>query len=307
MNEEGALTASTGARLEEAFRLLANETRLEILFALYDAPDRVVSFSALNDRVGLGDSGRFNYHLKQLTDRFIYRTGEGYALLFSGIAVCRSMLAAIGADGHGVEPFALDSACYNCGESLEARYDHEHVVVRCPHCGLGFHDFPLPPGALAGRTTEELLRVYDLWTRAQTVLAANGLCTWCFGRMSSAIVTEESPGEWTTEGASGERENPVERRVRVVHRCDRCTGDMRTTVGESVEAYPAVVAFLHEHGVDAFETPSWELEFMWNDALVTVLAEDPWEVRLTIPGEDETLSVTIDGDVRVLDVRRERV
>ncbi|HET7325293.1 MAG TPA: winged helix-turn-helix domain-containing protein [Halococcus sp.] len=289
-SSDSAADVPTETRLESAFRVLANETRVRILFALYDAPERVVSFSALNDRVGLSDSGRFNYHLKQLTGRFIYRTEEGYALLFSGLAVCRSMLAALDEGRRTIEPFSLDSECYNCGTTLVARYDHEYVVIRCPNCGVEFHDFPFPPGTLAGRNPEELLSIYDGWMRAQTALALSGLCTWCFGRRHSEIVAGEEPSDPN---------------VRVVHTCERCGADMYTTVGETFQNYPAVISFLDDHGIDVSRTPSWDLEFLWSDEYVTVLTEDPWRVRLRIPLDDETLTLTLDGDVTVLDVTRE--
>ncbi len=280
---------STETRLESAFRVLANETRVRILFALYESPERVVSFSALNDRVGLADSGRFNYHLKQLTGRFIYRDEEGYALLFSGLAVCRSMLGSLDAEKRTIAPFELDSECYNCGATLVAQYDNEYVVIRCPNCDTEFHDFPFPPGTLAGRSLTELLDIYDGWMRAQTALALSGLCTWCFGRRTSELV-------------AGEDSDP---KVRVVHTCERCTADMHTSVGETFQSYPAVVSFLYDHGIDVSRTPSWDIEFLWNDEYITVVSRDPWRVRLRIPLDDEILTLTIDGDVTVLDVTRE--
>lgn len=276
-------------RMESGFRLLANETRVRILFALYDAPDRVVSFSALNDRVGLGDSGRFNYHLKQLTGTFIYRDDDGYALLFSGLSVCRSMLAALAAEQRNLDPFELDSECYHCGTTLVARYDHEYVVIRCPNCGIEFHDFPFPPGTLDGRSREEILSIYDGWMRTQTMLAVDGLCTWCFGRRVSKVVAGESPS------------NPP---VRVVHTCQRCTADMSTKVGETFQSYPALIAFLYDHGIDVSRIPSWDIECLWNDEYVAVENTDPWRVSLIIPKDDETFSLTIDGNVNVLDVTR---
>ena len=90
-----------------------------------------------------------------------------------------------------VEPFDLDSECYNCGATLVARYNSENIVIDCPGCAIEFHDFPFPPGTLAGRDTEDLLWVYDGWMRAQTALAVDGLCTWCFGRRTSELVAGE--------------------------------------------------------------------------------------------------------------------
>ncbi|EMA53560.1 winged helix-turn-helix domain-containing protein [Halococcus thailandensis] len=288
--DEPATDWTTESRLEEAFSLLANETRVKILFALYEASDRLVPFSALNEHVGLSDSGQFNYHLKQLTGTFIYRAEEGYGLLFSGMAVCRSMLAALDADQRSVAPFSLDSDCYNCGATLVAEYDHEYVVIRCPNCGISFHDFPFPPGTLAGRDREELLSIYDGWMRSQTALAVDGLCMWCFGRRHAELRAGETPADPEVE---------------IVHTCERCSADMTTTVGETFQNHPAVVAFLYDHGIDVSETPSWELPFLWSDEFLTVEETDPWRVSLRIPVDDATLTLTIDGEANVLDATRE--
>ncbi len=46
------------AALDDAFQLLANETRLEILRALWAAPLWTATYSELKDAVGMRDSGR---------------------------------------------------------------------------------------------------------------------------------------------------------------------------------------------------------------------------------------------------------
>lgn len=52
---------------DDAFTLLGNETRIEILQALWDVSDPhvdddAVSFSDLYERVGIEGTGNFNYH-----------------------------------------------------------------------------------------------------------------------------------------------------------------------------------------------------------------------------------------------------
>lgn len=67
----------------EAFSLLANEDRLAILDAVaraHDRGDAPVSFSTLRETVGVRDSGRFSYHLQELTGRFLARSSDGYSL-----------------------------------------------------------------------------------------------------------------------------------------------------------------------------------------------------------------------------------
>lgn len=64
--------------------LLADETRIAILRELYavTANDggEGLSFSTLRRRVGVSDSGRFNYHLDQLTGQLVRKTDDRYTL-----------------------------------------------------------------------------------------------------------------------------------------------------------------------------------------------------------------------------------
>ena len=74
----------------EAFGVVANETRLDILEALWRAEDRPVAFSELHDSVEMRDSAQFNYHLQQLTDQFVAKTDDGYDLRHAGAQVVRA-------------------------------------------------------------------------------------------------------------------------------------------------------------------------------------------------------------------------
>lgn len=62
----------------EGFSFLDSETRVDILLVLAadldeSGPDEEpgLSFSSLRERVGVRDSGRFNYHLEKLAGPFI--------------------------------------------------------------------------------------------------------------------------------------------------------------------------------------------------------------------------------------------
>lgn len=50
---------------EEAFAVLGNEIRVDILRALWEAGEPL-AYSELQERIGVCDSGRFNYHLRKL-------------------------------------------------------------------------------------------------------------------------------------------------------------------------------------------------------------------------------------------------
>ena len=67
-----------------ALSLLSNETRIAILHVLASAEEEVVPFSTLQKRVGIEDSGQFNYHLNRLAGYYVRHTADGYALRKAG-------------------------------------------------------------------------------------------------------------------------------------------------------------------------------------------------------------------------------
>lgn len=67
----------------DTFAMLANEDRLAILTAVVRADgcgEAPLSFSTLRSRVDVRDSGRFSYHLQELTGHLITRSADGYSL-----------------------------------------------------------------------------------------------------------------------------------------------------------------------------------------------------------------------------------
>jgi hypothetical protein len=84
-----AAAGAAGERATEAFATLGNETRLSILLALWEAYEpfvatNAVAFSELRERVGMRDSGQFNYHLDKLRGHFVRKTDAGYELRRAG-------------------------------------------------------------------------------------------------------------------------------------------------------------------------------------------------------------------------------
>ncbi|MGA9402739.1 DUF7347 domain-containing protein, partial [Haladaptatus sp.] len=81
--------------LRNAFQLLANETRLKILYVLWNAPNWTATFTELKEAVGMRDSGGFQYHLNALDGTFLRKTEDGYTHLAGGIALYRAMLGSV--------------------------------------------------------------------------------------------------------------------------------------------------------------------------------------------------------------------
>ena len=114
----------------DALGTLANEHRIAILRALADA-DEPLRFSELRRRVGIDDTGRFNYHLTELQSRFVRETDGRYEL---GHAGRRVIVAAAGLDAGDAAAVAdardasdASETCPVCGERDCDRLIHVHL------------------------------------------------------------------------------------------------------------------------------------------------------------------------------------
>ena len=93
-------TGPSGEHISEVFGLLGNETRLNILLAIWEkqvplAEDNTVPFSRLFERVDCDDRGTFSYHLEQLEGQFVTQHTErgGYELSIPGLKLVRTIIA----------------------------------------------------------------------------------------------------------------------------------------------------------------------------------------------------------------------
>ncbi|WP_284014405.1 winged helix-turn-helix domain-containing protein [Halobaculum litoreum] len=286
----------------EAFALLGNETRIEILQALHEATvecvdDTPIQFSELYDRVDLDDSAHFNYHLKQLLDHFVRKVEcepavdaaedcvEGYEFRTPGWKVVRSVFAGTFTGRSELGPFDAPGDCYECGGALEARYANELLTVACTDCGRTPVNYPFPPGGLADRTPAEFLDAFHHHVRHHYCLAADGVCPECMGRMETSVTTETAmPGQ----------------EVAVEHVCGRCDNRLTSAVGVNLLDTAPVLTFFAERGVDLTTDPFWTHPWTVSDVHTTVVAEDPLRVRLDLPCDGDAIRVTVDGTLQVL-------
>ncbi|MFB6118861.1 winged helix-turn-helix domain-containing protein [Halosegnis sp.] len=266
---------------EEVFGLLGNELRVDILRALADGDG--LSFSQLRDRVGEPDSGKFNYHLRQLLGTFV-RDGEaGYELTLAGERIVGAVIAGTYTADAALPAVAVDDPCPVCGVAeLYASYEDERARVVCRACDEWQNTFPFPPGTLDQYDPAELPAAFDRWMRAQFEQVTAGFCTNCAGRLTGELEPEDAP--------------PT-----VVYRCDRCGDTVRAAVAMPVLFHPATRGFLYDHGVDPSTTPSWRL-LTWDDLEQSADAEGAL-VRLSLDGE--MLSGRLDAAGQVTSVERE--
>lgn len=299
MREELDVEASEGLDPDDAFTLLADETRVKILRALGDAggPNGAapLSFSELRERTGVAESGRFNYHLGELVGHFVGRSDEGYELLFPGVQVYQSIRAGVYTESVEVPPFELETDCYSCGAPLQARYDHLVFKISCSDCDCEYYHRHLPPSSLEDASRAETLRVVDQRIREHVSSLSNRVCPSCSGRTATTLLGPDADHPYVDDEAT---------RVLVYHECDRCGQYNYTRVGSHLLDHPAVVSFCYERGLDLSAVRVWELAFVSTDHRTTVASEEPWRIAVTVAADGDELRVVMDEDLRVVETER---
>jgi len=274
----------------EAFAVIANETRLDILEALWEFEDRPVRFSELFEQIEMDDSAQFNYHLQQLTDQFVVKTDDGYDLSHTGGQVIRALRAGTYTRSPEIDPFRVDGACTRCGGPLAAEYADEQLSIACQDCGKAHGKYGFPPGGVEDRTEDEIAQAFDERVRHLYCLAVDGVCPECSGRIHTEITQE---GECCLD---------VE--VRAEHVCERCRHDLCSSVGLALLDKAPVTAFYDDHGIDLTDRPYWTLPWCVDDQYVEVESTEPWRIQISIPLAEERLTVTLDGDLQIVDTHR---
>lgn len=309
-----------GEDAAEAFALLGNETRLAILLALWEAHDpytdtAAVPFSELRERVGIEDSGQFNYHLKKLEGVFVSRTDEGYALRSTGLRLVQTVIAGTGRDAT-LAPTDAGIDCHLCGASTEVSYDDGWLYHRCTECSGGFGDVvgnpsgvlfaePFPPAALAGRTPQQVFAagVFSLLQAVAT--KAGGLCPACSGAIETTVaVCEDHDPDGGLCPTCG---NPAQLRVRWV--CPVCKYHGGVSPAGMVIARPEVVAFYHDHGLDVADSATdpdaaRRLLTALRGHEQELLSTEPLRVAVTVRSGDDSLRLTLDERMQVIGTDR---
>ena len=286
---------------EDTFALLGSELRVEILRALAEAPETPVSFSALRERVGERDSGKFNYHLGKLTGVFVRRVAagdgteanhglesddgaEGYELTMAGSQLVGALFAGTYTAEAELDPVAMADPCPNCGErALVAEYADEYAKLHCTACEEWTNSFSFPPGAVDQFEPDALPEAFDRWMRSlfQTVVA--GFCSTCGGRMDGELRV-------TPEGKEP---------ARLHYACTQCIEEANCSPRTPALYHAGMVGFFYDHGVNVPETPTWRLVNATDEFEQRLVSEEPPEVVVEVAFGDNRASVRVDatGDV----------
>lgn len=292
--------------------MLGSDTRIGILKALGEAPGPL-SFSTLRESVGVGDSGRFNYHLDKLEGTFVAQTEEGYVLLESGRRVVEAIFSGVLTDDPAVERIHIDRPCSYCGAPIEVRVSPGAILSFCTQCPGSFGEstasgtrrpaergylgkLALPPAGFQDRTPEEIYEAAQVWGHLELLSVANGVCPRCSARLEHELeVCADHAVDEDLCAACGNR-----RPVMVDSGCTNCIFRARGDLGIMLYAHPAVQAFKvgHGHNLVAPEAGANPLSNRTDE----ILSAEPFAAVSTYEYEGDTLVVEIDDSLTITDV-----
>lgn len=315
MTTNTAPAATTVLSPDEAFAVLGDEARLEILQALAEA-DRPVAYSDLFERIDYDDISNFSYHLEKLVGHFVSKSDEGYNLRRPGELVVEAVLSGAVTTDPVRKWTETDNPCPFCSTPIEIGYQQERVTLHCPECsgllgdsGLddsGFSDRgnlgyrPLPPAGVQGRTVGEVFHVSEIWTGSAVQAVARGVCPRCSGTIGHSVSVCESHD--TGDGPCDQCGYRFGASATAT--CNNCIFEITLSIASHVGAHPQSMGFVIDHGIDPV-APEGVLPFGAIDE--TILSHDPFEAQYTITLDDETLTITVDNDLSVVDTTRETV
>jgi len=284
---------------DEVFAAVANETRFDILRAVWDLTktgtgDGTATFADVRAEAGVRDSGQFNYHLKELIPRFVRKTDEGYDVTHAGSRLVGAVVSGVYTDDEtAVDPQPVGD-CPNCGGTVEAGYDDGQMHIDCIDCEVTITDMAAPPILAASYDAEELPAVYSKHLVSEIERINRGFCPYCSGRLDSHVEEKDKAVE------------EMEGFLDVVYECRECGGDLHSAVGAAVIDHPAVVSLFHDAGIDVRRTPIWELDPLF-DTAGEIVSEDPLRVAATVEVGDEALDLVLDEDLNVVECERRPV
>jgi DNA-binding transcriptional ArsR family regulator len=307
---------SDAARREQAFQLLSDETRLEILRTLWEAQDSTdpspMRFAELRDRLGTEDPGRLNYHLNRLTKHFVHRTDEGYELREAGTRIVRVLLSGTAIDDPEIEPVDVNVSCWYCGGQPQLHYRDGWRSLECTSCDARCVDtFPpgvisrneFPPSGLLDRTPDEVNEADRIWGAHRRASVMDEVCPECAGNMpvESIHICEDHDPDWENYQFCEHCGSIFW--MLVSHVCEICRYHWRLPTLFYPTRQPAVVAFYYEHGIE-FDLATYEQRTHLLDYREELLEDDPIRIRITVPVDGDELSVTYDERMSVVEVSR---
>lgn len=181
---------------DEVFALLADQTRIAILQALWETDDREARFSTLRNSVRMRDAGQFNYHLSKLVGHFVEKRDDGYCLLPAGEYVIGAILSGGVTMTGDVDPMSLRDRCWSCDKPLWFEVIQNRVIVGCRECALE-STFQAPPSVFGGHPVEEFPFIAQQYMNTLLDHLKREFCPRCLGAVQATFETlGDGPGDF---------------------------------------------------------------------------------------------------------------
>lgn len=283
---------------EEAFRLFSHEIRIDILLALWEAPEFRLTFSDLQDEVDERDSGKFNYHLSKLVGQYVGHVDEEYELLYPGHRVIDAIRSGVLHRSVEIDPIELRANCPNCDSTLEFEYVDYIVTISCPRCDELVLEFAFDPAGIVDRSPEEVITAFGKRTRYIWGLSLEGICPICSGtvRIEPAL----------TAGKSPDIEHFGDNHPAVISLdCQQCSFYSYPPLGMALLDDPEFVGALVGEGTDLREMRLWEIDFIVDPTRVSVQSDDPWEIEITTSIGGKQRRVVLDQELSIRTIEQE--
>lgn len=309
------------AGIDEAFHLLADKTRLDILKALWSIQDPVdpspVAFTEIKEQVDVDDPGRLNYHLGKLSTYFIRRTDDGYELREAGKRIMRVVISGTVVDRPTIESVEIEAACLFCGGSTEMAYEDGQRYHYCSECDARcVGDYPpsllgkenLPAAGLVNRSADEIYRAGDIWLKHRRESVFDGVCPECSGQMTVERIRicedhDHKPVQTNKTEACDVCGSMFWGMV--YHVCEVCRYTWKDSTAFYPTTQPAVIAFYQEHGIELDTAVHEKRRHIFDiEDNQEVVSTDPLRIRISICLDGDELHLTYDEGMRVVDVNR---
>lgn len=303
---------------DDAFAVLGNETRMEILQTLGQA-DGPVPFTELRERVGVRHSGQFNYHLGKLTGHFIQETDDGYGLRRAGTRVIESVLSGAVTETPVIEPTPVDAPCHLCGGTVEVAYREERMETYCTECaglfgegnrtgewiGDASHGYlgylPMPPAGTRGRTPDEALQAAWVWGNLEILSLASGVCPRCSGTIDYDFEVCEDHD--ASEGLCTECDRL--KAINIGMTCTNCVFDGGGEFTLRLASDTHLLAFQTGHGLNPVNPESiTAVNRVHTTFEEEIHSTDPFEASLIYSINGDPIMFTVDGDLDVIEVSK---
>lgn len=308
---------------EEAFSVLGNETRMEVVKLLGRSKDPL-SFSELFDRVDYDTASNFTYHLDRLDGHFIRQTDDGYELTQRGNRVHQAVLSGAVTDSPRVEPAELDEECYHCGSNIWIDYRNQFAYIYCPGCDgnygvptselverLGDPELatelsvkatnPFPPALVTNRSPVEIHRTSVAWFHLEMLAWGLDLCPSCSATLDASVEVCETHD--ASDGLCDDCRNL--QAVNQTISCTNCNYSKEGMLSYRLFSNTAMLDFITDHGLNPIAPASpetfWGYFTPYDE---TIRSVDPFEARVTFAIGDDAITLAVDDDLNVVDATR---